>query len=269
MSKIMKKTFGLGISLLLVLTLLLGSFTTTQAAAGDDPVVTPISGDLEFITEIVPIAHLPGTTALASQMLVPVGFPAGEAQFGGNGIRVAGMDSGKATACFSLNTLSVKQGWGGKVGVWNGSKWVLLPTTISTTSDEAAATTACATISGNGTYAFIQYVVAPEKLPKVNPLQPCNGEVDSLYWGQSGNTFISFGIGLLTAAPGIPVSYIILPVAGTYDGTLTGTTLTDAHGVAHFTGPVIVTSLGYYEFYFRFFLPTCYVDWDPSGTIVE
>jgi len=260
---------SIAISLLLVFTLLLGSFTTTQAAAGDDPMVTPVSGDLEFTTEIVPIAHLPGTTALASQMLVPVGFPAGEAQFGGNGIRISSMDSGKATACFSLNTVAVKQGWGGKVSVWNGAKWVLLPTTISTTSDEAASTTACATISGNGTYAFIQYVVAPEKLPKVNPLQPCDGEVNMRYWTRSGNAFVLFGLGLATAVPGIPVSYTIIPVAGTYGGTLSGTTLTDAGGVARFTGPVIVTSLGYFEFDFRFFLPTCYVDWDPYGTLVE
>jgi len=263
----MKKSFG--ISLLLVLTLLLGSFTTTQAAAGDDPVVTPVSGDLEFTTEIVPIAHLTGTTQLASQMLVPVGFPAGEAQFGGNGVRVSGMDSGKATACFSLNTVAVNQGWGGKVGVWNGAKWVLLPTTISTTSDEAAATTACATISGNGTYAFITYVAEPDKLPKLNPLQPCDGEVQMLWWNRSGNTYHNFGIGLVSALPGIPVSYTVIPVAGTYDGTLTGTVLTDATGAANFSGPVIVTSLGYFEFYFRFFLPTCYVDWDPSGTMVD
>lgn len=127
--------------------------------------VTPVSGDIEITTEVVPTAALPGITELASQMLVPVGFPLGEAQFGGNGIRVSKMDSGKATACFSLNTVAVKQGWGGFVGVWNGKKWVKLATSITTSSDEAAATTACATITGNGTYAFIQYVTDATLLP--------------------------------------------------------------------------------------------------------
>jgi hypothetical protein len=161
----MKKVAPAFFSFLIVLTLLLGSFSTARAAAGDDPFVTPVSGDKEFTTEIVPIAALPGSTQTAGQMIVPVGFPEGEAQFGGNGIRVLGMDSGKATVCFSLDTVAVQQGWGGFVGVWNGSKWVKLATSITTTSDEAAATTACATITGNGTYAFIKYVTEPAKLP--------------------------------------------------------------------------------------------------------
>jgi hypothetical protein len=160
----MKKTLGPIFSFLLVMALVLGSFGTAIAAPGDDPVVTPVSGDTEFTTEVVPIAALPGTTPLASQMIVPVGFPAGEAQFGGNGIRVTGMDKGTATACFSLNAAAVQQGWGGKVGVWNGSKWVLLPTTI-TTAEESSTSLACAAITGSGTYAFIQYVTQPDKLP--------------------------------------------------------------------------------------------------------
>ena len=47
-------------------------------------------------------------------------------------MRVTGMESGKATVCFSLSTIAVNQGWGGKVGVWNGTKWVQLPTTFAT-----------------------------------------------------------------------------------------------------------------------------------------
>lgn len=161
----MKKLLLPFFSFLLVLSLLLGSFGSAKAAAGDDPFVTPVSGDKDFTTDIVAIAALPGSTQTAGQMIVPVGFPLGEAQFGGNGIRVIGMDSGKATVCFSLDTIAVLQGWGGFVGVWNGSKWVKLATSITTTSDEAAATTACTTITGNGTYAFIKYVTEPTKLP--------------------------------------------------------------------------------------------------------
>jgi len=162
----MKKSLFQLLTFVLVLTLLLGSFGSVKAAAGDDPTVTPVSGDMEFTTEIIPIASLPGTYELANHMLVPVGFPDGEAQFEGPGIAVLGMDHGKATVCFSLYTLAVQQGWGGKVGLWNGSKWVKLETSITTGTDEAAATLACAPIAGNGTYAFIKYVVAPDLLPK-------------------------------------------------------------------------------------------------------
>ena len=160
----MKKIVLPFFSCLLVLTLLLGSFSSANAEVGDDPVITPVSGDMEFTTEIVPIASLPGTMELASLMLAPIGFPAGEAQFEGAGVRVTGMESGKATACFTLATIAVNQGWGGKVGVWNGAKWVQLATTI-TTPEDSPSSLACATITGNGTYAFIKYVTEPDKLP--------------------------------------------------------------------------------------------------------
>ena len=97
-------------------------------------------------------------------MLVPVGFPAGEAQYQGDGVIVTGMDSGKATACFTIT--GTQYGWGGKVGVWNGTKWVLLPTTIKAL-DESPNSLACAPITGNGTYVFIRYVAEQDKLPKV------------------------------------------------------------------------------------------------------
>ena len=74
------------------------------------------------------------------------------------------MDSGKAKACFVIS--GTQWGWGGKVGMWDGKKWVVLPTTITTTTDESAQTTACATISGSGIYTFIKYVVSPDLLPK-------------------------------------------------------------------------------------------------------
>jgi hypothetical protein len=157
---------------LLVLSLLLGSFATAKAAPGDNPTVTPVSGDTDLTTEIIAIASLPGVTELAGGMLAPAGFPAGEAQFGGNGIRVTGMDSGKATACFYLSAAEINQGWGGKVGVWDGTQWVLLATSISL-PEETNNAIACATISGNGTYAFIKYVTEPDKLPTVQ-LPACN-----------------------------------------------------------------------------------------------
>jgi hypothetical protein len=165
----MKKFVLSFFSLLLVLSLALSSFSSVTAAGGGDPWVTPVSGDMEFSATIVPIASLPGVIELASQMLAPAGFPAGEAQFGGNGVRLTEFETGKATACFSLSAIEVRQGWGGKVGMWDGAKWVLLPTTIAPVAEEASTTSACAGITGNGTYAFIKYISDAALLPKGPP----------------------------------------------------------------------------------------------------
>mgnify|MGYP001765498818 CR=1 FL=1 len=210
----MKRTLAPIFSFLLVMALVLGSFGTAKAAPGDPPVVTPLSGDADFVTEIVPIAALPGATELASQMLAPVGFPAGEAQFGGNGIRVTGLSKGSATACFSLNAVAVQQGWGGKVGLWNGSKWMLLPTTI-TTPAESSTSFACATITGNGTYTFIQYVTEPDKLPTMGE---CDFDVDMVLTGYVTIWGEGFMQGWVTGAmfssekvlTGLPVSVHLL-----------------------------------------------------------
>jgi hypothetical protein len=158
----MKKGLLPGFTLLLVFGMLFASFGSVNAAAGDDPVVTPVSGDMEFTTTVVPIAWLPGVAELAGGMLVPVGFPEGEAQFGSNGVKVTDFGSGKATACFSIT--GVEYGWGGKVGMWDGSKWVLLPTII-TSYEESLVSSACANITSNGTFTFIRWVADPSLLP--------------------------------------------------------------------------------------------------------
>jgi len=210
----MKKSFLPFFSCLLVFTLLLGSFGSAHAEVGDDPVVTPVSGDMEFTTEVVPIASLPGTIELADLMLAPVGFPEGEAQFEGVGVRVIGMESGKATVCFTLSTIAVNQGWGGKVGVWNGTKWVLLPTTIATGTDEAANTSACAPITGNGTYAFIKWVTKPDLLPKYGMCTD-NPQIEMLIlMPQSSGPYLNFMAVVLSHKPvpavGSTVSYQVI-----------------------------------------------------------
>jgi hypothetical protein len=161
----MKKLLLPFFSCLLVVTLALSSFSSVTAAGGGDPWVTPVSGDMDFTATVVPIDRLPGVVELASQMLAPVGFPEGEAQFGGNGVRVTDFASGKATACFSISAQEVANGWGGKVGMWDGAKWVLLPTAIAPVAEEASTTSACAGITGNGTYAFIKWIADAGKLP--------------------------------------------------------------------------------------------------------
>ncbi len=262
-------------SCLLVLSLLLGSFTTAKAAPGDDPTVTPVSGDTDFTTEVIAIASLPGTTVL-DEMIVPVGFPDGEAQFGGNGILVKGFDSGKATACFSLSATAVNEGWGGKVAVWNGAKWVRLATSI-TIEDETNTALACATITGNGTYAFIKYVTEPDKLPGYGICSDDVGIILNIDLEYSAGTFTVIYAVILrnpTLPIGTTINFQLLSVSpegllpsGPYSGY--GTV------VAVKPGAVLVEPPSPIVFYFdntlvddfsdvnvagRVFLPDCYLD---------
>ncbi len=204
-------------SCLLVLTLMLTSFSFVSAADLDNPVITPISGDMEFSATAVPISSLPGVTELPGGMLVPVGFPAGEAQFQGNGVRVAEFETGKATACFSITGTEV--GWGGKVGVWDGEKWVLLATTI-TSYEESLVSSACATITGSGTYAFIRWVAFPELLPQ----STCDTSEWSLSTWPDADS-LRFWVNHLENYPeGTPASYSILGMdpAGGLTGAMSG-----------------------------------------------
>lgn len=274
----MKKVFVPLFSMMLVLSLFLGSFATAKAAPGDPPTVTPVSGDTDLSTEIVAIPALPGITTLSGGMLAPVGFPAGEAQFGGNGIRVTGMDSGKATACFYLSAAAINQGWGGKVGVWTGAKWLLLPTTI-TLPEETNNAIACATISGNGTYAFIKYVAEPAKLP-VLALPECGESTYAgplnLIFGETSATMSQAFVNYETLLPlSTPVSFQILQQdpAGFFHSGTSGTGIVTFYQLGFggtlylhrvtFT-PAIEFTYDNYEdmnsFVFRVILPTCYAD---------
>ncbi len=263
-------------SCLLVLSLLLGSFATAKAAPGDDPTVTPVSGDTDFTTEVIAIASLPGTTTL-DEMIVPVGFPAGEAQFGGNGILVKGFDSGKATACFSLSAVAVNEGWGGKVAVWDGAKWVRLATSI-TIEDETNTALACATIAGNGTYAFIKYVTEPDKLPVSKPLcEDILGE--EIQWHGSilsSDPFAFTGPSSFSWSPlpwpGTTIQWSVINSNGNLGGTTSGSQVIDPDGVFDFSGDVFIWTPNpgdeYPIFTIRLDTPFCYqedpqvINWD-------
>lgn len=163
----MKKYLFTAIGICLVFTMLFTTYGSASAVTAPKsglpaPTVTPVSGDKEFNTEIMSTANLPGVTTLESGMLIPVGFPAGEKQFEGRALRISKMDFGSATACFPFT--GVKYGWGGQVGMWDGSQWKLLPTTI-TTPEESTISYACAAVSGNGSYAFIKWVADRTLLP--------------------------------------------------------------------------------------------------------
>jgi hypothetical protein len=208
-----------------------------------DPVVTPVSGDMEFTTEFIPIAQFPGTTEF-NQMLVPVGFPAGEAQYQGDGVVVSGMDSGKATACFTIT--GTEYGWGGKVGLWNGTKWVKLATTI-TPLEESPNSLACATITGNGTYVFIRFVADASLLPVasiITDLPTCssigvrwdsrtlNGDSNfSPYWVKLYDFDITY-----PTLPNALIQYYITNSNAPFTGDLHGSVISDGSGYAVFSG---------------------------------
>jgi hypothetical protein len=154
------------LSILLALVVLLTTFGRAQAIPIEnqvyDPTVTPISGDKDFSLKVLPVADLPGVTSLEGGMLVPAGFKAGEKQFEGSAVKITGLENGIARACFPFT--GAPSGWGGKVGFWDGAKWVFLPTTI-TSPAETTTSWACADIKLSGYYTFIKWVVDASKLP--------------------------------------------------------------------------------------------------------
>ncbi len=279
-------------SLLLVITLALSSFSSVTAAAGADPWVIPVSGDMEFNATVVPIPSLPGVVELANQKLAPAGFPEGETQFGGNGVRVTGFDAGKATVCFSLKAIEVNQGWGGKVGMWDGAKWVPLSTTIAPVAEEASTTSACAGITGNGTYAFIKYIADAALLP--SSYGQCPFEVfafpiitDSLGVQSFSLTYLAPSYDwLMEAAEVLTITGYTVPVGGRVGykilssipadfilvgGSGSGTVAMNAPGamLVVFDPPVIIDWDNDLEDYFedltiRVFFPDCYADFNFS-----
>jgi hypothetical protein len=236
----MKKVFIPLFSCLLVISLLLTSFSTARANAGDDPVVTPVSGDMEFSTDVIQPAFLPGAVEVG-QKFVPVGFPSGEAQFGGNGVTIKGFDSGKATICYTMRSIEIGQGWGGKFGIWNATKWVLLPTTITTPTDSAYST-ACAIVTGSGTFAFIKYVVDPSLLPQMSEcmfdIEFVYGETYGYVYGGINSTQFTIGLNVpVSVALGTPVTYTLFNIDPAWTGTITtglsgNTTVTSGGGAS-------------------------------------
>lgn len=180
----MKKSFLVMATTALILMLVAVNFGSVSAksepasaSSVGNPTVTFVSGDSQFTTEITSTADIAGTTTLASGMLVPSGFPSGEKQFEGSALVVKGFDQGKMTVCFPFTGKNV--GWGGKVGVWSGSAWNLLDTTL-TTPEESNVSWACATATASGQYAFIKWVVDATLLPKEAAKPACTYEIQQV-----------------------------------------------------------------------------------------
>jgi hypothetical protein len=165
----MNKKASTLVGLLLCLSLLVTSFGTVEAKKVStsttlpDPQVSLVTGGSKFSVELLPIVNLPGVVTLSDGMLAPAGFTAGAKQFGGIGLNLTGLVHSSAKVCFPVT--GVSEGWGGQVGEWNGTQWVLLPTAI-TAAEEQPFSWGCATVNENATYAFISWIVDASKLPQ-------------------------------------------------------------------------------------------------------
>lgn len=270
----MKKRFVVLLSVLLCAFLLLGTFGAVSAKSSPisnstalpDPTVTPVSGNTKFDVSLLSMLELPGATTLDSGLLVPTGFPSGEKQFEGKGVQISGFTYGSAKACFPV--VGVSLGWGGKVGTWDGTKWKLLPTTI-TAVDEQPYSLACATISANGTYAMIDWVVDPSKLPENSGV--CQFGIKYEYdenYGYVDGWNLEFEVPG-SVPNGTPVTYTITQIEPTYTGTLLSgasgsTEVGDSYGHSAVFDQPVIFSLSPAPSYFiaRFVFPTlkCHLD---------
>lgn len=149
----MKKAILILLSFTLVISFLLVPSSTTQASIWPNPVVTPLSGDTEFIVKLLdPIRLNFGLAKTGSGLVVPAGFPLGEKQFGGKAVTIKGLEGEKASLCFSFPTY--RYGWDGNIYQWKESAWSLFPSTL-TEGKEGSAALVCTTIDTDGTYALI------------------------------------------------------------------------------------------------------------------
>jgi hypothetical protein len=240
----MLRKSSLVIAALFILSLLIGSFSTVQAAPlHDDPVVTVISGGAALETKIIPLEKLPGTTVNDTGLTLPIAVSSDKGQFNGDGIAVKGITGGAATVCFSIK--SPGSGWTSAVHRWNGFSWEELPTVISTT-EGGINPTACATIYFDGTYAVLMGYVEPQN--KV-VLKEC-ANIEWIYpdfdweFGSDEITLIG-GYVYPAIAEGSHVRYQLLNIepSGTVTGDLT------APGVVSYNfDPGIDDLMSYVEF---------------------
>lgn len=118
-----------------------------------DPVVTWIDGDNEFTATMLSTVQLPGTSG--ADAYLPLGdWPEGEKLFGDKGVALSGFSYGSVSICFPVFTANM--GWSYAVGVFDGSQWNTLPTSI-TKQEETPNSWACSTVYANGTYALLKW----------------------------------------------------------------------------------------------------------------
>jgi len=278
-------------SLVLITSLLIVPTGAAQAASWPDPVVTSLNGDSDFTATMVdPISLSFGTAVTDKGLVVPSGFPSGEKQFAGKAVTIKGLESGKASLCFSFPTY--RYGWRGNVYQWDGTAWSMISSSL-TEGIEGGAATVCATISTDGTYAFIIGYGLSQKVSSL-PLCAEDFEVELLAVPLETEDFLALSmIGLFTYpsfGEGSEFSYSIFNVtpAGSLSGALSqrGTTYieTSEMGLVLFLDPEILSGISspldfpestylYFDpasmeedldFTVRVTTPTCYKDFPYS-----
>jgi hypothetical protein len=156
----MKKISRITITVFIVLCFTFVSVSTVYARrptpvsiAWTDPFVVTTDKSVTFTSDVLTPWQLPGTQTLKTGQYVPVGFPIGEAQFGGNGLQVSDLPDGRlVTLCFDFPVYA--NSWHGTIYEWSGTKWVAMPTTLIQATDSTPAY-ACTFTAGNGIYALI------------------------------------------------------------------------------------------------------------------
>ncbi len=219
-----------------ILVFMAGS-STVYAYDWAAPWTVPVSGDMVFTSTAVSPLSLAGAEKTDGGLIVPVGFPTGEKQFGGQALQVSGLSSGSASACFSFPTY--RYGWRGGVYQWLNNKWVSMPTTFSNTADkEGAPTLACATIYSSGTYALLTHFSIAEA--PVKSIPECDF-IDRIHimiahpadWPANSN-----GINSVDIFPALPagtrVDYKIMNIspAGALTGSLSASSTATRDGAA-------------------------------------
>jgi hypothetical protein len=188
----MKKSLIGIVALLVAVTFAFSSIGAVNASSDlPGPTFSVTSGDTSFTTALVPIVSLPGVTTLSNGMLIPVNFKTGEKQFAGDGLLVTGFESGTASACFAFNPDNSI--WSAAVAKWDGSKWLLLPTTFSAPKENIYSI-ACSSVAESGTYALLEWIGDPAKLAAQQGNQSnCNFPVKWVY--EANTTYVDNGYG--------------------------------------------------------------------------
>jgi hypothetical protein len=172
----MKKSLCIVLTVIFVLGLTFLTPSTAQAGWAPptavsstlpDPKALPSVEDAAFTSKVIGFPDLPGTLLLDNGKFSPVGYTAGDAQFGSAGLKVSGLAKGvTVTACFPFPGYRFK--WTGVVSQWNGTKWSKLVTYFPADAD-GVSDWACATGLSGGTYSLIIWYYGPPE-PAINTI---------------------------------------------------------------------------------------------------
>jgi hypothetical protein len=253
----MKKWINLTFALVLVLGLFLsGSPKSAYATIAEPPSPSIAPGDWEWTSADVVGEEIPMGDILTK--------PAPWLQLITNGLEI----KAPATICHPFR--GVQFGWFGSIYKLVGEKWVKQVTTNEWVPTTEGRIMSCAQVTSAGTYALFGYWVKPvvvEEEPVVVVEEPA--PLPKCTVSPFGNPIIHFAlnryyeIGTVLQVPeeNVLIRYEILNTNGLFSGDLTGSTLTDASGVASFIGnEFFFNGTGGYVFTLRFYSPACYTD---------